>query len=131
TGEITARHVGILGTMAQLFLSDLRDKTKRGQLGRILQGRLAGGLAYGYDVVDNGTSTKDGHGQRRINEAEAAIVRRIFANFAAGQSPRSIARVLNAEGVAGPRGRPWGDTTIRGQVARGTGLLNNRLNIGR
>jgi site-specific DNA recombinase len=27
--------------------------------------------------------------------------------------------------------QPWGDTTIRGQVDRGTGLLNNTLYIGR
>ena len=39
--------------------------------------------------------------------------------------------MLNAEGVPGPGGRPWGDTTIRGQVDRGTGLLNNPLYVGR
>jgi site-specific DNA recombinase len=39
--------------------------------------------------------------------------------------------MLNAEGVLGPGGRPWGDTTIRGQVDRGTGLLNNPLYVGR
>jgi hypothetical protein len=38
---------------------------------------------------------------------------------------------LNEEGIPGPGGRPWGDTTIRGQVDRGTGLLNNTLYIGR
>src|SRR5262249_49101158 len=64
-------------------------------------------------------------------EAEAAIIRRIFTAYAAGQAPRAIAAMLNAEGVAGPGGRPWGDTTIRGQVDRSTGLLNNTLYIGR
>jgi hypothetical protein len=38
---------------------------------------------------------------------------------------------LNTEGIPGPDGRFWGDTTIRGQVGRGTGLLNNTLYIGR
>ena len=33
--------------------------------------------------------------------------------------------------MAGPDGRPWGDTTIRGQADRGTGLLNNALYVGR
>ena len=28
-GEVTTLHVGLLGTMAQLYLSDLKDKTKR------------------------------------------------------------------------------------------------------
>jgi hypothetical protein len=35
------------------------------------------------------------------------------------------------EGVAGPSGREWRDTTVRGQVDRGTGLLNNSLYVGR
>ncbi|CAO3453610.1 Recombinase [Azospirillum argentinense] len=39
-------------------------------------------------------------------------------------SPRAIAHLLNDENVPGPRGRRWVDTTIRGQVARGTGILN-------
>ena len=43
-----------------------------------------------------------GAGGRRINEAEAEVVRRIFQLFAAGESPRAIARQLNAEGVPGP-----------------------------
>ena len=126
TGEVTAMHVGMLGTMAQLYLSDLREKTRRGQLGRALKGRIPGGKAYGLDVVEGGEG-----GVRRINEAEAAVVRRIFKAFAAGESPRAIARKLNAEGVPGPGGRPWRDTTIRGQVDRGTGLLNNALYVGR
>src|SRR5262249_27277787 len=61
----------------------------------------------------------------------AKIVCRIFTEFANGQSPRAIAKQLNAEGVPGPDGRPWGDTTIRGQADRGTGLLNNALYVGR
>ncbi len=125
-GEITAMHIGLLGTMAQLFLSDLREKTWRGQLGRALEGKIPGGKAFGYDVVAAGEG-----GERRINEAEAEVVRRIFREFADGVSPRAIARRLNTEGVPGPDGRPWGDTTIRGQADRGTGILNNALYVGR
>ena len=50
-GLVTPIHIGVMGMMAQMFLSDLRDKTRRGQLGRALSGRIPGGLAYGYDVV--------------------------------------------------------------------------------
>jgi site-specific DNA recombinase len=124
-GEITAMHIGLLGTMAQLYLSDLKQKTWRGQLGRALQGKVPGGKAYGYDLVTNA------NGERQINPVEADIVRRIFTQFANGQSPRAIAKRLNAEGIPGPGGRPWGDTTIRGQAERGTGLLNNALYVGR
>ena len=43
-------------------------------------------------------------GERRINPQQAAIVRRIFAEYAAGSSPKAIARALNREKVSGPRG---------------------------
>jgi site-specific DNA recombinase len=122
TGEITPMHVGMLGTMAQMYLKDLAEKTRRGQLGRALRGKIPGGRAYGYDVLP---ASPDGAGERRINPAEAAVVQRIFALFAAGTSPRAIAKQLNAEGVPGPDGRAWRDTTIRGQLDRGTGILNN------
>ena len=44
-------------------------------------------------------------GGRLINQAEAAVVERIFTMFADGVSPRAIARRLNDERVPGP-GRP-------------------------
>jgi hypothetical protein len=70
-------------------------------------------------------------GDRESNEREAVIVRRIFAEFAAGKSPRAIARDLNQEGLKGPSGKPWRDTTIRGHAARRTGILRNDLYVGR
>jgi DNA invertase Pin-like site-specific DNA recombinase len=128
-GPITQIHVAMLGAMAQLYLSDLREKVWRGQLGRARQGRIPGGLAYGYKVI--GVQDASGGGRRQIDEAEAAVVRRIFRDYAAGLSPRTIAKRLNDEGVPGPSGREWRDTTIRGQLDRGTGLLNNTLYAGR
>ena len=71
-------------------------------------------------------------GERRINEAEAEIVRRIFREFAAGASPRAIARRLNEGGVPAPTaGKLWTDSSLRGHAGRGTGIVNNELYIGR
>src|SRR5690348_4429127 len=70
-------------------------------------------------------------GGRTINEAEADIVRRIFSEFAAGKSPRRIAFDLNRGLFAGPRGGEWDASTINGNAAGGTGILNNELYIGR
>src|SRR6185295_4487244 len=123
TGEVTQLHIGMLGTMAQLYLSELREKTRRGLIGRVLAGRSAGGIAYGYRVT--------AVGERVIEESEAAIVQRIFREFAAGKSPRAITKALNVERIPGPDGRRWIDTTIRGQRERGTGILNNELYVGR
>ena len=58
-------------------------------------------------------------GEREINEAEAGIVRRIFREFAAGASPRAIARRLNDEGIPGAKGRLWSDSVLRGHAKRG------------
>ena len=71
------------------------------------------------------------HGERRINEVEAAIVCRVFQEFALGRSPRAIAHALNKEAIPGPAGKTWGPSTIYGNWRRGTGILNNELYIGR
>ena len=131
-GEISELHVGLKGTMNALFLKDLAAKTHRGIRGRVEDGKSGGGLCFGYNVVKQLDARGDPiRGDREINEAEAKVVRRIFREFAAGVGPRTIARTLNEEGVPGPAGKLWSDTTIRGHVKRGTGLVNNELYIGR
>ena len=131
-GEISELHVGLKGTMNALFLKDLAAKTHRGIRGRVEDGKSGGGLCFGYNVVKQLDARGDPiRGDREINEAEANVVRRIFREFAAGVGPRTIARTLNEEGVPGPAGKLWSDTTIRGHVKRGTGLVNNELYIGR
>ncbi len=131
-GEISELHVGLKGTMNALFLKDLAQKTRRGLEGRVRQGKSGGGLCYGYDVVREVDAEGEPiRGGRRINEPEAEVVRRIFAEFAGGRSPRAIAKDLNAESIAGPHGRAWRDTAIRGHATRGTGILRNQLYIGR
>ena len=131
-GEISELHVGLKGTMNALFLKDLAQKTHRGLEGRVRQGRSAGGISYGYDVIKEvDASGEPVHGGRRINEAQAVVVRRILEEFAVGKAPRGIARELNRDGILGPRGRPWSDTTIRGHFTRRTGILHNELYIGR
>ncbi|WP_073130668.1 recombinase family protein [Palleronia salina] len=131
-GQISELHVGLKGTMNQLFLKDLAAKTRRGLRGRVEAGRSGGGNAYGYDVVRRlGADGQPVTGERTINDAEAEVVQRIFRSFAEGASPRAIARDLNADGIPGPRGKLWRDTAIRGHRARGTGVLNNELYIGK
>jgi site-specific DNA recombinase len=120
-GEISELHVGLKGTMNALFLKDLAAKTHRGLRGRVEKGKAGGGLCYGYDVVKRTDSEGEPvRGERRINEPEAVVVRRIFREFAAGKSPRTIATDLNRDGIPGPFGRTWGDTTIRGMPAGAT-----------
>jgi site-specific DNA recombinase len=131
-GEVNELHIGLKGTMNQMFLKDLALKTRRGLEGRVRQGKSGGGNAFGYRVVKQRAA--DGQelcGDRAVIEAEADVIRRIFSEFAAGASPRAIAKRLNAEGVRGPRGNAWRDTTIRGHATRRTGILRNDLYDGR
>ena len=131
-GEINELHIGLKGTMGALFLKDLADKTRRGLRGRVEHGKSGGGITYGYDVT---SATDDAgnpiRGDREINEEQARIVVRTFTEYAAGRSPKAIAKRLNEEYVSGPRGSGWSQSTINGNRARGTGILNNELYVGK
>ena len=130
-GEVNELHVGLKGTMNALFLKDLAAKTKRGQRGRIEAGMSAGGNTFGYDVVRELDAAGNlVRGKRRINPDQAAVVNRIFEEYAAGSSPRHIAARLNAEGIASPRGGQWNASTINGNKARKNGILYNELYTG-
>ncbi len=131
-GEISELHVGLKGAMNALFLKDLAAKIRRGLRGRIEHGRSGGSKAYGYEVIrELDAKGEPLRGGRRINPSEAQAVRRIFREYAAGNSPKAIAKSLNADGVVGPSGKTWSPSTIHGNWRRGTGILNNELYVGR
>ena len=132
-GEITPLHIGFKGTMNAMFLSDLREKVRSGQRGNIENGKSAGGLPYGYRVVRNGVD-RDGdplRGDREIDPGHHSIIVHVFGEYVAGRSPVAIAKSLNAEGVPGPTGTGWTQSTINGNRRRGIGILNNEIYIGK
>jgi DNA invertase Pin-like site-specific DNA recombinase len=110
-------------------------RTRRGLEGNAIAGKPTGGRAFGYIAARDSAV-----GRIEIDEAQAAIVRRIFDMYASGVSPRTIAATLNAEGVPSPgaswnrtvrrRDRKWLASAIHGDVNRGTGILNNRRYVG-
>ncbi len=121
-GEVGTIHIGIKGLMGELYLADLAQKTKRGLQAVVNDGRQAGGKSYGYDSIGTGESV--------VNEEQAEVVRRIFREYAAGQTPREIARDLNADAIPSPRGGKWNASTINGSRQRQNGILQNRLYAG-
>lgn len=130
-GEITELHVGLKGTMNALFLKDLAAKTHRGIRGRVEAGKVGCGNAYGYRVIrEIDAAGRVTTGEREIVPEEAEVVRRIFRDYAAGKSPRRIAIELNAEGVPAPWGSKWCDSSIRGNRALGSGIINNEFYVG-
>lgn len=122
-GHVNEMHVGLKGTMSALFLKDLAQKTKRGQIGRVKAGRIPGGKSYGYDVAQRG----EDRGQRVINAREAAIVRRIYEEYASGKGSMAIVKALNVEKEPGPTGGTWNVSAIVGSPKRKNGILNNEL----
>ena len=97
-GLITELHVGLKGTMSALFLKDLAQKTRRGQVGRVKAGRIPGGKSYGYDIVRTGEE----RGQRAINAAEAEVVRRAFGEYAGAKVHSRLYRISIKRGSKAP-----------------------------
>lgn len=81
---------------------------------RVQAGHATGGGCFGYDNV----RMPEGHVVQRVNETEAAVVRRIFELAAGGMGMSAIARRLNAERQPAPRAqqdRPhgWAPSSVR------------------
>jgi Recombinase len=87
-------------------------------------GHVTGGRVFGYDNEKVlGPDGQRSHVERRINEAEAAVVRRIFTLCADGAGLTRITKALNEDRVPAPRpqqGRPraWTGSTVRDVLQR-------------
>jgi site-specific DNA recombinase len=90
----------VLAGMAEQERQAITERTWHGRREKARQGGYAcGGVPFGYRA--------DQDGALAIDESEAAIVRRIFALREAGMGIKTIARSLNALGLATRRGKPW------------------------
>ncbi len=82
-------------------------------------GHVCGGRVFGYDNVEIVDARgKRSHVERRINEAEATVVRRMFELCADGAGLTRITKILKADGCPAPRpqqARPrgWVHSTVQ------------------
>ena len=87
-------------------------------------GYVTGGSVFGFDNFDVlDVAGRRSHVERRINEAEAAVVRRIFELAVGGLGQKRIAMQLNAEGAIAPRAqqeRPhgWAQSSVHAVLFR-------------
>lgn len=120
---ITDMHMAWRMFESSQYLKKLKLNVKRGQRKAIERGGLVGSLPYGYELV---RTTAMPRGLRVVNDAQAEIVRRIFAEYASGMSPIEIVRKLNEEGIPSPTGKIWIQSVLFGHATtkRG-GILTN------
>src|ERR1700730_9191015 len=83
--------------------------TREAMVRKAKAGHIPGGRVFGYDNL-----RVTGHVERRINEPEAAVVRRIFALSAAGTGDARSATQWSAEQAPAPKWRPagWSRSTV-------------------
>lgn len=114
------------GLVNELYLDDLRAKVHRSLSNKAATGHHVAGISYGYR-----SEAAAGGKRLTIVAEEAAIVREIFAAYGAGGSCQRIAADLNRRAVPSPRGSTWMGSALYGSPAKGSGILNNALYIGR
>ena len=109
--------------------TSIRTWTRLGQM--VEDGHYKGGNApYGYDLVKSGRINKRKHEvfDLAVNEAEAAVVRIIFAKYVhEGYGAQRIASYLNNQGYRARTGKKWHHASIRGIICNltYTGVLRS------
>ena len=121
------------GVFNELLLTDLRQKTLRGQRGQKDRGFFVSEVIFGYRSRPVGEVRLDRRGRYRpegykmeVEPGEARVVVRIFGDYAEGQTARQIAQSLVREGAPSPvrARRGWLAGTVNG-------ILDNPKYIGR
>ncbi|MFI5307573.1 MAG: recombinase family protein [Polyangiales bacterium] len=112
----------IKSAMAEGYIDEIKKRTRRGLQSLHLAGMHTGGRVFGY----RSTPAPDGSGRKRleVDDAQAAIVRRIFTEYVAGNAMRAIAERLNGDGIESPRRGRWTHLTLRA-------MLRNEIYVGR
>ena len=95
--------INVVGGMgAEGMLEKIREGTQRALHERVRDGYAARFVAYGYRTVAVDATAEKSKKLIKIDEEQAAIVRRIFAEYVEGAGCLQVAKGLNADGVRGP-----------------------------
>jgi site-specific DNA recombinase len=125
---ITLTDIAVYALVGTFFMKTLTEKVRRGMTGRVKDGLCMWKPAYGYRF-------KPGEKKLEIVPEQAEIIRRVFGEYIAGMSTRTIAERLRLEGVPSPSGRPWTHEAIMGGMSkalggRRSGIIGNRTYLG-
>lgn len=125
--------MGVTALMNSQFLEMVKHETLRGMERRAIDGYATGGRTYGYDTFKEENPPDPEHPRSVIalNEAEAGVVRRVFALWLERKSTKQIAAILNAEGVPAPHDNGKGNKGNRGWPHTTVGyMLKNERYLG-
>lgn len=87
---------GLFGMVGQQSTRDTQFRVARGMLGQLRRGFMIASPAFGYDIRHEHDETGRSIGAKWVsNEAQAEVVKEIFARRERGQSMHQIARWLN------------------------------------
>ena len=106
---------GMLEALAEWYSRTIGENTRRGLYDNASKCMYTGHRSYGYQ------RSEDNH--LEVNEAEAAVVRKIFTLYSQGYSFASITRILGEDGVLAQCGKPFQKSTI-------LYILKNEMYIG-
>lgn len=130
TDELLMRAIKSMN--AQTEIDKLKYRHRMGMMGRVRKGMAPGNFAYGYAV------RHDDKGKRFavVDEAQAAVVRRIVTMYLDGAGGETIAAALNADGVPSPGGLSWSRHTVTNLLGKahwyaGYAIVNRHSKTGR
>jgi site-specific DNA recombinase len=113
---------GLQHFAAEMERERARLRTYSAMASKARAGHVTGGRVYGYDNVDVFAPDATAEGRpkrlyvrRRINDEQAAVIRRAFTLCADGFGLTRIAKALNEDGIVPPRpgGSGWAPTALR------------------
>lgn len=118
---------GLDALLAELEADTTRERVLRAMRANAADGRPHGRRLYGYRrVYDPSSGALVG---QEPHPDEAPLVRRVFAEFAAGSGCRAIARGLNDDGHRTAKGNRWTEARVR-QMLRNPGYVGRRAHRG-
>ena len=118
----------IMSSLAQEEARSISENTSWGRRKSFADGKVSLGYSnfLGYD--------KGPDGELVINEEQAKIVRRIYAEFLAGQTPGGIAKGLTADGIETPgHKKVWQASTVlnilKNEKYYGAAILQKQITV--
>ena len=103
----------MIESLDEFYSANLGEEVTRGMRESASRGFYTSSQApFGYRKIKVREGGKE-HTKLQVEPNEARVVTRIFNELLEGKGLIEVAKALNRDGIAGPRGRGWMKTTLR------------------